>query len=69
MFKALVIENDEQGYRTSLQDLSEQQLPDQDVTLEVSYSTLNYKDALAICNKGRLCASFPWCRASILLAG
>ncbi|MBK4769790.1 MULTISPECIES: acrylyl-CoA reductase (NADPH) [Pantoea] len=59
MFKALVIENDEQGYRTSLQDLSEQQLPDQDVTLEVSYSTLNYKDALAICNKGPIVRQFP----------
>jgi len=59
MFKALVIENDEQGYRTSLQDLSEKQLPDQDVTLEVSYSTLNYKDALAICNKGPIVRQFP----------
>jgi putative quinone oxidoreductase, YhdH/YhfP family len=59
MFKALVIENDEQGYRTSLQDLSEQQLPDQDVSLEVSYSTLNYKDALAICNKGPIVRQFP----------
>lgn len=59
MFKALVIENDEQGYRTSLKDLSEKQLPDQDVTLEVSYSTLNYKDALAICNKGPIVRQFP----------
>ncbi len=67
MFKALVIENDEQGYRTSLQDLSEQQLPDQDVTLEVSYSTLNYKDALAICNKGPIVRQ--WYRASILSVG
>ena len=59
MFKALVIENDEQGYRTSLQDLSEEQLPNQDVTLEISYSTLNYKDALAICNKGPIVRQFP----------
>jgi len=59
MFKALVIENDTQGYRTSLQDLSEQQLPDQDVILDISYSTLNYKDALAICNKGPVVRQFP----------
>ena len=59
MFRALVIENDEQGYRTSLQDLSETQLPDEEVTLEVSYSTLNYKDALAICNKGPIVRQFP----------
>ncbi|MDF7660296.1 oxidoreductase [Erwiniaceae bacterium L1_54_6] len=59
MFKALVIDNDEQGYRTSLKDLEEKQLPDQDVTLAVSYSTLNYKDALAICNKGPIVRQFP----------
>lgn len=59
MFKALVIENDAQGYRTSLQDLSEQQLPDRDVILDISYSTLNYKDALAICNKGPIVRQFP----------
>lgn len=59
MFKALVIENDEQGYRTLLKDLSESQLPNHDVTLDISYSTLNYKDALAICNKGPIVRQFP----------
>ncbi|MDL4914990.1 MAG: MDR family oxidoreductase [Enterobacterales bacterium endosymbiont of Blomia tropicalis] len=59
MFKALVIENDEQGYRSLLKDLPESQLPDQNVTLDVSYSTLNYKDALAICNKGPIVRQFP----------
>ena len=59
MFKALVIENDEQGYRSLLKDLPESQLPDHDVTLDVSYSSLNYKDALAICNKGPIVRQFP----------
>lgn len=59
MFKALVIENDEQGYRSLLKDLPESQLPDYDVTLDVSYSSLNYKDALAICNKGPIVRHFP----------
>lgn len=59
MFKALVIDNDEQGYRTTLKELDESQLPDHDVTLEVSYSTLNYKDALAIGNKGPIVRHFP----------
>ncbi|WP_033792158.1 MDR family oxidoreductase [Pantoea septica] len=59
MFKALVIENDEQGYRTNLKDLNESQLPDHDVTVDVAYSTLNYKDALAICNKGPIVRHFP----------
>jgi len=59
MFKALVIENDEQGYRSLLKDLPESHLPDYDVTLDVSYSSLNYKDALAICNKGPIVRQFP----------
>ena len=59
MFKALVIDNDEQGYRTTLKTLDESQLPDHDVTLAISYSTLNYKDALAICNKGPIVRRFP----------
>ena len=59
MFKALIIENDEQGYRALLKDLPESQLPDHDVTLDVSYSSLNYKDALAICNKGPIVRQFP----------
>ncbi|MDH1169966.1 MDR family oxidoreductase [Pantoea agglomerans] len=59
MFKALVIENDEQGYRSLLKDLPESQLPDHDVTLDVSYSSLNYKDALAICNQGPIVRQFP----------
>ncbi len=59
MFKALVIENDEQGYRTNLKDFNESQLPDHDVTVDVAYSTLNYKDALAICNKGPIVRQFP----------
>lgn len=59
MFKAMVIDKDEQGYRSQLKELSETQLPDEDVTLDVSYSTLNYKDALAICNKGPIVRQFP----------
>ena len=60
MFKALVIENDEQGYRSPAERSAQKyQLPDQDVTLEVSYSSLNYKDALAICNKGPIVRPFP----------
>ncbi|NIF23164.1 acrylyl-CoA reductase (NADPH) [Candidatus Pantoea multigeneris] len=59
MFKALVIDNDEQGYRTTLKTLDDAQLPQQDVTLNVRYSTLNYKDALAILNKGPIVRQFP----------
>jgi acrylyl-CoA reductase (NADPH) len=59
MFKGILIEKDEAGYRTSLTDLDEARLPDGDVTVRVSHSTLNYKDALAITGKGPVVRKFP----------
>jgi len=59
MFKGILIEKDEAGYRASLKDLDEAQLPDGDVTVRVSHSTLNYKDALAITGKGPVVRRFP----------
>jgi acrylyl-CoA reductase (NADPH) len=59
MFKGILIEKDEAGYRASLQDLDERRLPDGDVTVRVSHSTLNYKDALAITGKGSVVRRFP----------
>lgn len=48
MFKGILIEKDEAGYRAALKDIDEGQLPDGDVTIRVSHSTLNYKDGLAM---------------------
>ncbi len=59
MFKGLLIENDDAGYRTSLQDIDERRLPDGDVTVRVGYSGLNYKDALAITGRGKIARRFP----------
>ncbi|PKO88870.1 MAG: alcohol dehydrogenase [Betaproteobacteria bacterium HGW-Betaproteobacteria-12] len=59
MFKAIVIEKDETGYRASLKDVDESQLPEGDVTVRVSHSTLNYKDGLAITGKGPVVRKFP----------
>jgi len=59
MITAVVIEKDEQGYRSSLQDIDEKLLPEGDVSVEVLYSTLNYKDALAITGKGPVVRKFP----------
>lgn len=59
MFKAIVINKDEQGYRAELSDVSETQLPEGDVKLDVLYSTLNYKDGLAITGKGPVVRRFP----------
>ena len=43
----------------SLQDVPESSLPDGDVTVDVSWSSLNYKDGLAVTGKGRIIRSFP----------
>ena len=59
MFKGILIEKDEAGYRSSLTDLDEARLPEGDVTVRVSHSTLNYKDALAITGKGPVVRKFP----------
>lgn len=59
MFRALLIEKDEQGQRVSLKNLQKNQLPDGDVLVRVSHSTLNYKDALAITGKGPVVRQFP----------
>ncbi|MCP5537975.1 MAG: oxidoreductase [Akkermansiaceae bacterium] len=59
MFKGILIEKDYAGFRVSLTDIDEGQLPEGDVTVRVSHSTLNYKDALAITNKGPVVRKFP----------
>jgi acrylyl-CoA reductase (NADPH) len=59
MFKAILIEKDEAGYRAGLREVDETQLPEGDVTVDVAYSTLNYKDGLAITGKGPVVRKFP----------
>lgn len=59
MFKGILIEKDESGYRAALKEIDESQLPEGDVTVRVSHSTLNYKDGLAITGKGPVVRKFP----------
>ncbi len=59
MFKALLIDkqNDKQTVQTT--ELDETQLPDAPVTVRVEFSTINYKDGLAITAKGPIVRKFP----------
>ena len=61
MFKALLInKTDEAGYTCTLSELDESQLPGAgDVTVKVEWSTINYKDGLAITGKAPVVRSFP----------
>ena len=54
-----LIERDERPYRAGLTELNEAQLPAGDVTVRVDFSTLNYKDALAITGKAPVVRHFP----------
>jgi acrylyl-CoA reductase (NADPH) len=58
-FKAIVIEKAEGGTKAALTDFDEAGLMDGDVTVRVEYSTLNYKDALAITGKAPVVRRFP----------
>jgi acrylyl-CoA reductase (NADPH) len=59
MYKALQIDKNEAGYRASIQTLDDDNLPEGDVTVRVDYSTINYKDGLAITGKSPVVRKFP----------
>ena len=58
MFKALLLENAD-GFKASVGQVDEAQLPEGDVTVSVAFSTLNFKDGLAITNKSPVVRSWP----------
>jgi acrylyl-CoA reductase (NADPH) len=59
MFSAVLISKNEAGQTVELTKLDESQLPEGDVTIDVEYSTLNYKDGLAITGKSPVVRKFP----------
>jgi acrylyl-CoA reductase (NADPH) len=68
MFKAILIQKIDSGQEARLADADEAQLPEGEVTVRVEYSTLNYKDALALTGKAPVVRKFPMV-AGIDLAG
>lgn len=59
MFSAILIDKNEAGQSVSLARVDDAQLPDGDVRIDVEYSTLNYKDGLAITGKSPVVRKFP----------
>ena len=58
--RALIVEKDDQGKTSaSVQDITEDRLPEGDVTVAVEYSTVNYKDGLCIGPGGGLVRNYP----------
>lgn len=57
--QAILINKDDSGYRAQMSQIEEQQLPAGDVLIQVDYSTLNYKDSLAITGASPVVRNFP----------
>ena len=59
-FKAILLTKSDAGFNAKLTDIDESQLPtESDVTVAIEYSTINYKDGLAICNKSPVVRKWP----------
>ena len=59
MFKALLLDKPEGGFSATVASLEESRLPEGDVLVAPDYSTLNYKDALALTNKAPVVRNWP----------
>jgi acrylyl-CoA reductase (NADPH) len=58
-FKAILIEKSEDGQKVALADFDDKDLMDGDVTVRIEWSTVNYKDGLAITGKAPVVRRFP----------
>lgn len=58
MFKALVLHKEPQ-FTAQIEEVDEARLPATDIAVDVQYSTLNFKDGLAITNKGPVVRQWP----------
>jgi len=59
MFKALLLDQVDNATRASIEEIDDVQLAPGNVVVDVDYSSLNYKDGLAITGKGRIIRNFP----------
>ena len=59
-FKALIIDNQNENFSRSVQELDTSALKDGNVLVKVDYSSLNYKDAMILKDGGRIVRNFPF---------
>jgi len=59
MFKALLLEKDDAGFRAGVASLDEARLPAGDVLVAPEFSTINFKDGLAITNRSPVVRLWP----------
>jgi len=59
-FKGLLLTRDDDGpVEATIADLTDDQLPDHDVTIDVSHSTINYKDGMAVMGRPGIVRDYP----------
>ena len=58
-FQALVARKNDDGIDGAVETLEESELPPGEVTIRVAYSSVNYKDALAVTPKGGVVRDYP----------
>ena len=58
-FNAIVAEDVNGKAVASLKQITDADLPDEAVLVDVSHSTLNYKDGMAVSGMGRICRTLP----------
>ncbi|MHA1112963.1 MAG: acrylyl-CoA reductase (NADPH) [Alphaproteobacteria bacterium] len=58
-FRALVLEKGEGGVSAEIRTLAEADLPAGEVTIDVAYSTLNYKDGMILSGVGGMVRNYP----------
>ncbi|TVQ70107.1 MAG: oxidoreductase, partial [Chromatiaceae bacterium] len=59
MHRAIVLNKNDEGVTASIESRTDADLPEGDVTVQVAYSTLNYKDGLAITGKAPVVRKYP----------
>ena len=59
MFKAVLLEKDDAGFRAAVRQVDEASLPEGDVRAAIAHSTLNFKDGLAITNRSPVVRLWP----------
>jgi len=59
MFRALRVDRTEDDFQRAVVDLTDDDLPEGDVLVDVDYSTVNYKDGLAVTDTAPVVRNFP----------
>ena len=59
MFRALLVDKDDDGFRAGVTEVADDALPAGDVLVDVTHSTVNFKDGLAVTNSSPIVRSWP----------